>query len=546
MSLITHDVETERYSTLGDMIETTAQRWPGNIALTVDNRTYSYTDLVERADLYRRGFSGNGKFCGLFGRRDFPIFAGLVAALRGGRTYVPIASDDPQVRQLDQMRQLKLDLIIVDRHDEVRLRSILSELLQPITVILADHDKRPEWCDTISHHRFLSRAELSVAEPVTERRDDNPDAYLLFTSGSTGVPKGVLVSHSNVLSYVGNFVALYGADEQDRFSQLAPLGFDFSVHDIFTPWRVGAAACVFEKGDAFQLARFFSEERISVCGTVPSTVVFLNRLHTLSDNQFPDLRVTVFCGEPLAENVARLWNRAAPQCRIDNIYGPTEATVAVTYFPWKPADNSEDRVVPIGWAFAGTRLRVADSNGAEVDDGEIGELWIAGEQVAKGYWGNPELTSKRFVHQDDDRWYRTGDLVRRTPRDGLIYIGRADNQFQVLGQRVDRLEVETLLRRVSQARDVAILPWPVNEHNIVEGLAYFLEGCSHDELSLRRMCRTAIPRAMWPSQIVLCELPKNRNGKTNYQELQAVLEARQSTSAGARSSAGTNVCEGAV
>lgn len=336
----------------------------------------------------------------------------------------------------------------------------------------------------------------------------------------------MLVSHANVLSYVANFVANYNVDETDRFSQLAPLSFDFSVHDIFVPWRTGASTCVFENGDAFQLTRHLTEKRITVCGTVPSTVVFLKRLNSLFTGQFPDLRVTVFCGEPLSEQVARQWSRAAPFCQIDNIYGPTETTVAVTRYRWSVSSHESERIVPIGWAFDGIRLRVADAHGEEAPYNEIGELWIAGDQVAREYWDSPELTADRFVDRDSDRWYRTGDLVKRDITDGLHYIGRIDNQCQVMGQRIDRLEVEILLRQISQGRDVAVLPWPLNQNNIVEGLAFFVEASPVDELALRQICRKTMPKSMWPSIIILGEIPKNRNGKTNYHELKAILEKR--------------------
>lgn len=522
-SVVLRDAATLNFRTLGRMIEETARRWPQRPAVIVDKRPYTYASLIERAQLFQRGFDKKGKFCGLFGRRDFPIFAGIAASLIGGRTYVPISCDDPQERQLEQIRQVALDLVIADASHEARLRTLLGEVEWPVTVILAERQHRPDWCQSLSKHRFLALADLERAVPVPAH-DDNPDAYLLFTSGSTGKPKGVLVSHANVLSYVANFVAIYGVTETDRFSQLAPLGFDFSVHDIFVPWRKGAVACVFEGGDAFGLAREFVEQRVTVCGTVPSTVVFLNRLNSLSVNQFTDLRVTVFCGEPLSEQVARQWQRAAPSCRIDNIYGPTETTVAVTYYRWDARTDEGDRVVPIGWAFDGVRLRVADIGGDEVAPGDIGELWIAGDQVAREYWGSPELTADRFVHCDGDRWYRTGDLVRSSMADGLLYVGRADNQFQVMGQRVDRLEVETLLRKISQAQDVAVLPWPINRDNIVEGLAFFVEGCPHQELALRQLCRKFMPKSMWPGLIIMGEIPKNRNGKTNYQNLKTVLE----------------------
>lgn len=509
---------------IGDMLQRVAKHFSDRPALVVNGIEYSYETLFEKAALIRRGFSGTGKFSGLFGCRDFPIFAGIIASLCGGRTYSPVSPGDPATQQLDQIEQLRLDLILTDASDYDRLRLLLDRIEWPVRVILLAEDRQPDWCAEVAErHRFLALDDLRALPATDAQSADNPDAYLLFTSGSTGQPKGVLVSHANVLAYLNKMVPYAAPVATDRFSQLAPLSFDFSVHDIFIAWSVGATVYVFETGNPYQLAGLLRRERITICSTVPSTLIFFDRLHTLADKNFPDIRLTILCGEPLSDSVARQWQRAAPNSRIENMYGPTETTVAVTSFTWNVDHLRGDGIVPIGRAFDGVRLRIVDGRDQDVPEGETGELLIGGDQVSGGYWNKPDLTAQKFPEIDGQRWYRSGDKVRLDSELGLIYLGRTDSQIQVMGQRIDRLDVEIMLRHISGVGDVAVVPWSENDKGTVEGLVFFVDEAPGSEISLRQQCRSSMPRAMWPSKVIVGPLPKNKNGKTDYRKLQASL-----------------------
>lgn len=532
---LSRDAATLAFETLGRMIAETSRRFPDHCALRVGETSRTYGELTESAALLARGFPSGGKFCALFGRRGVAMYAGVVAALRGDRTYLPLVCDDPLDRLMHIARQTAFDLLIADASAEERLRELLGAMDWSVTVLLADHRRVPAWCAEFSRHRFLALDELEQAPSANLDRGTNADAYLLFTSGSTGAPKGVLVAHANVLAYVANIVALHRPDETDRFSQLAPLSFDFSVHDLFVPWRVGACVCAFNSSNEYALARYVTDNALTFWASVPSTAIFLDRLRHLEPGTFASLRVAVFCGEALKEGTARAWSRVAPNCRIDNIYGPTETTVAVTAFPWSPMNdgpmNDGDGIVPIGWAFDGVALHVAGGDGGEVAQGEAGELWIAGNQVAQGYWHNPQQDAERFVVRDGRRWYRTGDLVRRDPSCGLRYVGRIDDQMQVRGHRMERLEVETLLQHASGCGDVAVVGWPVVDRHTVESLVFFVGDFPEGLAELRRRCHALLPRPMWPSKVFIGPIPKNRNGKTDYGALRHALSVENTSRA---------------
>ncbi|WP_297910165.1 AMP-binding protein [Thiomonas sp.] len=512
---------------LGLRLLDAAGQYSGRLALSVAGSAYTYADLYAFAALLARGFAdAEGRYCALIGGRRFPTLAGLVAALCYGRVYVPIEEDDPadHIAILDHAGAL--GLLLVGAPMSRQLRPILERATRPMTVVLADHRDKPVWAGRYPRHRIWSLHELPRL-PEARLNSDNPHAYLLFTSGSTGRPKGVLVSHANAACYVANTMELYRPTPADRFSQLAPLGFDFSVHDLLVPWCVGASTHVCDTTNGIGLQRFIRDARLTFWASVPSTVSFMQRSGQLQMAAFPSLRQTLFCGEPLREAIAGAWHRAAPHSRIDNLYGPTEATVAVCGFEWSPGGDGES-IVPIGRPYRGTRISVGRPRDAAAHDGaeeRIGELWISGTQLVQGYWSGTSTHGHAFETIMGQPWYRTGDLVTLDDRGFLHFAGRRDGQLKVRGQRLERLDVEARLRRLLGVAEVAVVGWPVLAENSVEGLAFFVDGDARDRRDAWKRCTRGLPQAMWPNRIVLGEIPRTRNGKTDYRRLQEWLEA---------------------
>ena len=503
-----------------------AGQYAEKVALTVAGSAYTYADLHAFAALLARAFEeAEGRYCALIGGRCFPTLAGLVAALCYGRVYVPIEEDDSadHIAMLD--RAGALGLLLVGAPRSRQLRPILERATRPMTIVLADHRDRPRWAGRYPRHRILSLHELSRL-PAARLHPDHPHAYLLFPSGSTGRPKGVLVSQANAACYVANTLELYRPTPSDRFSQLAPLGFDFSVHDLLVPWCVGASTHVCDTANGFGLQRFIRDTRLTFWASVPSTASFMQRSGQLPMGAFPSLRQTLFCGEPLREALAGAWHRAAPQSRIDNLYGPTEATVAVSSFEWSPSGDGES-IVPIGRPYQGTRISVGHPRDTAAQDGaehRIGELWISGPQLVQGYWSGAPAHGHAFEAIEAQPWYRTGDLVTLDNRGLLHFAGRRDGQLKVRGQRLERLDVEARLRRLLGVDEVAVVGWPVLAENSVEGLAFFV-GCDARRCrNVWKRCTRGLPHVMWPNHIMLGEIPRTRNGKTDYRRLETWLE----------------------
>ncbi|MBS9430165.1 AMP-binding protein [Photorhabdus akhurstii] len=508
---------------LGEWLYDCALKYADYEALSIENDVYSYRELHELASLLARGFSlSQGKYCALLGRRNIGILAGVVASLCYGKTYLPLNENETPEGLSLLSKITDFDLLVTCAEEQNLLHDLLKHIDKPLVIILSDSKQRPNWCNDYPKHYFLSHADLARM-PTAQMKTDNPDAYLMFTSGSTGNPKGVEVAHTNVTRYVSNTIALYQPTCADRFSQICPLSFDVSIHDLFVPWTIGASTHVFDAKNSLMLGGFVRDKHLTFWASVPSVILYFQRLRQLEPGSFPNLRQSLFCGEPLLQNMAKSWHIAAPASHIDNIYGPTEATVAVCGYRWSPESAiTNELVVPIGTPYPGTKLKIGRQRQNE-GDVEEGELWIGGEQVVSGYLSSNAMQADNFEYDGNCYWYRTGDWVKRD-NDGIFhFLGRCDDQLKVNGQRLERLEIESMLSKAVGVDDIAVIGWPVISGNCVEGLVFFISWHEKSNPELRKICQQFMPRSMWPTRLVIGAIPKNRNGKTDYKQLKAKL-----------------------
>lgn len=516
-----------------------ATRFPDRPALEVAGAVLTYRDVAGRAGALARLIDEAGDdrpLAGVFGYRSATAYVGMIAALLSGRGYVPLNPHYPTDRNQYVVAKSGIATIVVGEECVEALAQMLPGIGTRLTIILADRQEPGDLPGQFPAHRFIAAGGLSPDLARARAPETKPDAlaYVIFTSGSTGQPKGVAIRQTSVIDYARYLTARYGMTETDRVAQFSDITFDFSVHDIWTCWECGAALCVVPKDVMIGPARFIREQRITCWASVPSVAAMLSKLRMLREGAFPDLRVTVFCGEPLPVALAQRWQAASPNGIVENIYGPTEATVAITHFRWKSGE-SESRatkgIVPIGWAFEGQRTAVV------VDDkpakqGAVGELLLGGSQVALGYWGDPERTRERFVQLPalgDTRWYRTGDLAWEDSDGCLHFGGRIDNQVKVRGFRVELQDVEFAVRSAAGTEQVACVAWPIRDGS-ADGIVAFLgEGGAADG-EILSYCREHLPDYMVPRMVVTLEngLPLSANGKVDRAALERLLEARSS------------------
>ncbi|MDF2376129.1 MAG: non-ribosomal peptide synthetase [Verrucomicrobiales bacterium] len=450
-------------------------------------------------------------------------YAGILACLMRGHTFVPLNPKFPSQRNLEILKRSKASRIICNddlrsSFTEVIDSASLSEKASIHSVFVADdlvvEAARPDF--------FASTcADMFNGHDCNEPEDI---IYILFTSGSTGNPKGVPIKHSNLAHYVKIAGELLGATNEDRFSQTFDLTFDLSMHDMFLCWSSGAHLVVPSREDLVNPAKYINTRSITQWFSVPSLAYQMRLKGDLKPGAFPQLRTSLFCGEALPSLLAQEWMAAAPNSRVENWYGPTEATIACTRFEILKNNNGADiddsTLAPIGTAFSGMEAIVCGPDLIELEDGKSGELFLGGEQIAPGYLNDPEKTSKAFMPLPDRNglYYRTGDGAVKSGGE-LLFLGRLDNQVKVRGFRIELGEIEAALRSAAGGNNCAAFSWPPDNASGRFVIAA-IEGDEQNADGILDELRSSLPNYMVPTDLVfLNSFPTNSSGKADRKEI---------------------------
>lgn len=526
---------------IADGFVQSARRFPDRPALEIGTTVVTYEELHARASavaatIAAHTVSHTAPLAAVLAYRSITAFAGVLGALMVGRGYVPLNPHFPVERTVSMFERAGCHVIIADAASEPMLAGLLEACDRELLVLLPDCASLDTLVRQFPGHRFLGARELATAQGAdfASTVSGQSLAYLLFTSGSTGVPKGVMVTQSNVRHYIDVMTPRYGITEQDRCSQTFDMTFDLSVHDMLMTWERGACLCCPTRKTLLNPAEFMEAKRLSIWFSVPSVALLMARLGSLKADRFPDLRLSLFCGEALPQDTVMQWRRAAPNSVIENIYGPTELTIACTFYRWNDessAGHCHGGLVPIGEPVAGMEAIVVDDELRAISPGQSGELILTGPQMALGYLNDEERTSKAFVVPPGKhaRFYRTGDRVRRADENSpLVYLGRLDNQIKVAGYRVELGEVEAAVRSASGVQGVVALGWPLVGASAA-GIAVFVEAEQLDIEALRKRLADCLPSYMVPRVIhVVSSMPLNSNGKFDRPALTKMLAASNS------------------
>ncbi|MEK7654185.1 MAG: amino acid adenylation domain-containing protein [Patescibacteria group bacterium] len=355
----------------------------------------------------------------------------------------------------------------------------------------------------------------SVTTP-TFANDSNDIAYILYTSGSTGIPKGVMITHANIINATDWAVEEFGITSEDRMSQHPPLNFDLSTFDLYCAFSAGATLyLVPETLSIFpgQLMKFMEETRLTIWNSVPSVMVYLSNAGVVKPGRMASIKKIFFNGEGFPTRFLAEWMNTFPGKEFINMYGPTETTVQCTFYRVPEAPTDFTKLVPIGKA----------QGGVEVFDVD-GELYVAGKGVGKGYWNNQEKTAAAFI--PDPRpgksglVYKTGDSVRLSPDGNYEFIGRKDFQVKVMGNRIELGDVEAAMLALPYVAEAAAIAVAVSETDGSEIIGFVKLKEARDESAIKADLAKLIPGYMIPAKIVALNiLPRTSTGKIDRNKL---------------------------
>lgn len=483
---------------------------PGN-AFCIKDKMYTYADLHEAINkiTYQIGLAKNqitNKRIAILATDDFETYASLFAIWFCGYAYVPLGLHNPVERNLTIMREAGIGTLI----SKIDLNDSAYDQVHIIKPDLSANSKK----------------EISIPDIV-----DNDLAYILFTSGSTGLPKGVPISHKNLAAFIKAFEnSPFQINKSDKCLQMFELTFDVSISSFLIPILKGA--CVYTVPNNviknIYVLKLLKQYGLTSIQIVPSIIKL--SLPLLSKMHLPDVRNCILTGEATNIDLIPTWQQSVPNAAIYNFYGPTEATIYCSYYKYDPAvQKSYNGMLAIGEPMKGMELYVVNDKDQLVGKNEKGELLISGDQLTEGYLNNAEKNKLSFIkceHINPGKiFYRSGDLCFFDDDGVLIYCGRLDNQVKIQGFRVELGEIEMLVRTEFNINNVVTTR---NTKGDAIELVLALENVNDSIFAdVIKYLQKKLPEYMIPSQVVSIEVfPLTSSGKTDRNIIKSLIHEK--------------------
>jgi len=479
-----------------------AKSFPQRTALIVNGKTFTYQWLLNKAQNIATQIKNQDKsetnLIGLYTDNNEYTYAALIGILLANKGFVPLNHKFPSNRLNKIILDAGINTIVNCRSSVNRIKELVGT-----ESLIVDELK-----DSENQKDFYLKSDSQVV-------------YILFTSGSTGIPKGIPITNKNFEALINALDLRYSLNENDIVLQAFELSFDVSLACTFLAWEHGSALLIPDMEGIVAVNSFKAiyEHKATFVTIPPSAIFYLKKLRMLGSIKIPSVHTTLFTGEALPYKLVVDWKTSAEKTIVENAYGPTETTVWCLFY--KLNDETQNQTInglcPIGEGLNGIHVKIVDEQGLDVKQGERGELLVEGDQIFNGYWNNIEKTEQAFfVDNLSRRWYKTGDIVVKNNHKNVVYINRKDNQVQVNGYRVELGEVEHALKNVSGLDSIVVLAKTTEDYT---DLYAFIEG-EFIQDQLQTKLKDALPFYMIPRHFIpVNPLPINTNGKVDKQKL---------------------------
>lgn len=472
-------------------------------AFCIDGESFTYRQFVQRVATIAAYLKGQGdQNVALIANDHLDTYASIFAIWFSGKTYVPLNPETPIERNKTIIDQVGINVTL----DSTLTQSWQSLELDISVQLLNDYSQKSGF--------------------------ENQLAYIFYTSGSTGIPKGVMITKENVAGFVEAFWEMgYDITENDRCLQMFELTFDLSVMSYLIPLLRGASVYTIPKGRVkySYIYELMEEKELTIALMVPS---ILNYLRPYFDEILcPKMRYSLFCGEALRLDVTQEWAQCLPNARIDNVYGPTEDTIFCTYYTFNREGPNEayNGILSIGKSMKGNYAVVFGEDDRISERNEVGELCLAGVQLTPGYFNNNSLNKEMFFstsyNGSETRFYRTGDLCILNESGNINYIGRKDFQVKIQGFRVELSEIE-LYAAQAMKENVAVVALATENTAGNYEIALIFESGETNITELKEYLKNKLPAYMIPTQYFFINpFPLNINGKVDRKKLKEIIRS---------------------
>lgn len=495
------------------LLEISTLKYPNKIAFADSSREATYQEFLQNSKKIGSSLANlqqTNQPIAIYIDKNVKCLEAMMGTLYSGNFYTILDTASPKERLNHIIETLKPIAIITDQKNLEKAKQLGSST------------------QTIYIYEELIEEEINenLLKEINQKMIDTDPMYILFTSGSTGVPKGTVISHKSVLAYINWVKEAFDINENTVFGSQTPFYFSMSVTDVFTTILTGATFYIIPKmyfSFPVKLLEFLNEKKINTIYWVPSALSIVANLKALDEVQLPYLQKVLFAGEVMPTKQLNIWIEHLPNVLFANLYGPTETTDICTYYVVdRKFENSES--LPIGKHCDNCNVMIINEEGKLAKQGEEGELCVRGSFLAQGYYHNPAQTQKVFVQNPLNQAYpeiiyKTGDIVKENERGEIIYLSRKDFQIKHMGYRIELGEIETAINAIEGIVLCACVYDTVNSKIVL-----FYQGNKLDKKELLEQAKQRLPNYMCPNEIIcLDKMPYNANGKIDRKKLKEMI-----------------------